>query len=231
MLLKIPVVVCLLLFFTTGNAQQPGFNIQQYLDQIPAVPASVNEAYRQFYPKGTRSVYKQYEATLQAQLEALADESKHRSGMLLILSGRYDREGRRIDFSKIVNAEDPGLTKKQTELCRVFLNEVDYFGRIANDPIDSIRQKGEAYAVQAEKMLRIYQQAVPVFIKRVSRLNNEMNELMNRKGYNKVLDNKVQTHKYYIQLLEVRAMMLDRIKQVNQIIDGACMYVAQMKAS
>lgn len=230
MLAKIPLSVCLLLFFTAGNAQQAGFNILQYIDQLPPMAATVSEAYQQFYPKGKRSVYKQYEATLQAQINALADESKHQSALLSMLAERFETEQKQYNFMKVVIAEDPELKQKRTELSRIFLDEVSYYGRISDRPIDSIRQIGEPYAVQAEKMLQVYQWAVPIFIKKVKKLIVEMNELMNRKGYNAVLNNKVQTHKYYIQLLEVRGLLLDQIKQVNRMIDGSCGYVAAVKA-
>ncbi len=121
------------------------------------------------------------------------------------------------------------LKKKQGEQSRVFFNVVDDCGRLTSG-IDSILKLGEGYGEQAEKMLRVYQQAAPVFIKKLKLFIKEMNDLMNKKGYNTVLDNQENTHKYYIQLLEVRGLLLDRIKQANRMIGGSVGYVATLQA-
>jgi len=228
MLYKLPLIICMLLMAYTGKCQST-FEILKYVDQLPPVAISANEAWQQFYPKGKRTPYQQYEAVLEAQINALTDQSKHQSLLLSMLSGRYDVESRRIDFTKIVIAEDPELKKKQEEQNRVFFNVVDDYGRLTAG-IDSIRNLGEGYGVQAEKMLRVYQQAAPVFVKKLQLFIKEMNDLMNKKGYNTVLDNQVQTHKYYIQLLEVRGLLLDRIKQANRMIGGSMGYVAALQA-
>jgi hypothetical protein len=229
MLYKLSLIVCLVLIVYTGKSQSAEFDIVKYVDQIPPMAASTNEAYQQFYPKGKRSVYQQYEAVIQAQINALADESKHQSLLLSMLAERYELEGRRYDFTKVIIAEEPALKQKQKENTGDFFNLVDYYGRISGHPIDSIRKKEEPYGIQAEKMLQVYQQTVPVMIKQLKQLISEMNDFMNKKGYNTILNNKVQTHKYYIQLLEVRGLMLDRIKRINRIIDGSCRYVAIMQ--
>ena len=228
MLYKLPLIICLMLLVYTGKSQST-FDILKYVDQLPPVAANAKEAWQQFYPKGKRTPYQQYEAVLDAQINALTDESKHQSGLLSMLSGRYDLEGRRYDFSKIVIAEDPELKNKQTEQSRVFFNVVDDYGRMTA-AIDSIRKQEEGYGVQAEKMIRVYLRAVPEFIKEFKQFIKEMNDLMNKKGYNAILDKQVQTHKYYIQLQEVRGLLLDRIKQVNRMIGGSVGYVAALQA-
>jgi hypothetical protein len=230
MLYKLPLLICLLLVFYTGKSQSTEFDIVKYVEQMPLVAGSANEAYQQFYPKGKHSVYQQFEATLQAQINALADESKHQSYLLSMLAGRIDQESRQYNFTKVVIAEDPELKKKRQEQIGVFFNIVDYYSRMTSWTIDSIRKKEESYAVQAEKMIGVYQQVAPVVVKKLKVLIKEMNDLMNKKGYNAVLNNKVTTHKYYIQLLEVRGLLLDRIKQINRMIDGSCGYVAVIQA-
>ncbi|OQP54494.1 hypothetical protein A4H97_21185 [Niastella yeongjuensis] len=228
MLYKLPLLVCLMSIAYTAKCQS-AFDIFKYVDQLPPVTGNVNEAWQQCYPKGKHTPYQQYEAVLDAQINALADRSNHQSLLLSMLSGRYEMEGRRVDFTKIVIAEDPELKKKQTEQSRVFFNIVDDYGRLTSG-IDSIRKLEEDYGVQAEKMLRIYQQAVPVFVKKLRLFIKEMNDLMNKKGYNTVLDNQVQTHKYYVQLLEVRGLLLDRIRHANRLIGSSVGYVALMQA-
>jgi len=229
MLYKLPLIACLLLLVFTGKSQS-AFDIFKYVDQVPPVAANANEAWQQFYPKGKRTPFQQYEALLDAQINTLTDKSNHQSGLLSMLSGRYEVEGRRVDFTKIVIAEDVELKNKQVEQSRVFMDIVRDYSGATSWTIDSIRKNEENYGVQAEKMIRVYQQAAPVLIKKLRQQIKEMNELLNKKGYNAILDNQVQTHKFYIQLLEVRGLLLDRIKQVNRMIGGSVGYVAALQA-
>ncbi len=111
MLYKLPLIICLTCMAYTGKCQS-AFEILKYVDQLPPVAANVNEAWQQFYPKGKRTPYQQYEAVLDAQINALADKSNHQSLLLSMLSGRYEVEGRRTDFTKIVIAEDAGVEEK-----------------------------------------------------------------------------------------------------------------------
>src|SRR5689334_6317227 len=103
MLYKLPLIICLMCMAYTGKCQST-FDILKYVDQLPPVAANATEAWQQFYPKGKRTPYQQFEASLDAQINALADQSKHQSLLLSMLSGRYEVEAKRIDFTKVVVA-------------------------------------------------------------------------------------------------------------------------------
>ncbi|MBO9203761.1 MULTISPECIES: hypothetical protein [Niastella] len=227
---KLPLIIWMMLLAYTAESQSTPFDILKYVDQLPPIAASASDAYQQSYPKGKRTPYQQYEAVLDAQINELTDLSKHQSGLLSYLSGRSDRESRIYDFGKMVKAEDLELKKKQEEQIHVFFNYIDDYNRATSWTIDSIRKNEENYGVQAAKMVRVYQQAAPVFVKKLRLLTKEMNDLLNKKGYNTILNNQVQTHKYYIQLLEVRGLLLDRIRQVCRMIGGSSDYVAVIQA-
>ncbi|OQP61770.1 hypothetical protein A3860_31400 [Niastella vici] len=218
-----------LLLFYISNAQSPAFDIMQLMEKQPPVSATVTEAYGQFYPKGKKSVYQQYESSVQAQINLLADESQHQSAVLSMLAGRFDQERKRYDdFIKVVIAEEPELKKKQQAATTDYFYELDNFQRVINNALDSIVKSETDYGIQAEKILKAYQRILPGFVKKAKGVIGGMNEYLNKKGYNAVLNKQDKTHKYYIQLLEVRGLWLEKIREINKLTESGAKYAADM---
>ena len=62
--------MALLLFWTTAKAQvtMKGAEIPNFLERMPSLPATVDEAYKTIYPKTKKPPYQQYSDTLKAAL-------------------------------------------------------------------------------------------------------------------------------------------------------------------
>jgi hypothetical protein len=221
-------IVFLIMLIPAGKAQT---DIATYIDRLPTVAANVHEAWQQFYPKGKKTVYQQADDLIMAQINALANESNHKSRLLSMLAERYDNEGQRIDFSKVTINKDKELDNKLKEANEVYFYELDNFQRAVGLVLDSVRNKNEPAMIRAQHELEIMQKHLPVFIKKLRRLISQVTTYMDKKGYHAVLVNHQAGHPYYIQLLEVRGLLLSRLRDLNKMAEGASQMAATIADS
>jgi hypothetical protein len=218
-------IVFLIVLMPSGRSQT---DIASCIDQLPAVAANVDEAYQQFFPKGKKTVYQLADDLIMAQINVLANESNHKSRLLSMLTGRYDNEDQRIDFSKVIINKDKELDNKLKEANQAYFYELDNFQRAVGNAVDSVRNKNEPAMIRAGHELRIMQKHLPAFIKKVHRLINQVTTYRDKKGYNLALVNHQAGHPYYIQLLEVRGLLLSRLRDLNKMAEGASQMAAMI---
>lgn len=224
-MLRLSFLIVLHIFFCLkGGAQTMvrGADMAGLLDKLPPVAADNNEAYAQFFPKGKKSVYQQAEDMIMAQIDLLANQAPQKSRLLSMISGRYDDDQRkRVDFEKTTIVKDKELENKMKEANQNYFAELNLFTRAAGNVLDSFTKINVPAVLRSERQLQAYKRLLPPFIKTVKQVIADMNAYLSKKGFNAVLDNRQASHPNYIQLLEVRALLFDRIREVNTITGGA----------
>jgi hypothetical protein len=216
----ISLLLVLSVHFASAQKKLVDTILQSYFAHLPLMASSIDEAHRVYYPKGKTTPCKQYMDRLKKELSVLADQSNHRSRLVSMLSGRYDEESVKYDFTKVVVGRDKQL---ETTMNTINLSVTSIWRdhlRTVNSRMDSASKqyKGVAFA---SKELEIYRQETPLLINDVKKLLTELDKLMNEKGYNKVLLEHDASHPYYVQILEARAIMLDRLWYLTLFMDGA----------
>jgi hypothetical protein len=189
-------------------------------DRLPKVGTSPDEIWKVYFPKAKTTPTMIFEKELQQQLNILEKESAGKSRLLAMLAGTYENRSSTKDYSKEKYDKDPQLDKALTECNSNFFGELDKYLRIVNAGIDS-SFKHATTAGRAPSILGVYNNALPGFTSKVRKELMTLQALMMRKGYSKELAKGNAAFKYYVQLLEVRGLMLDRILQLNRQVASA----------
>lgn len=200
---------------------QSGSPVLAYFDKMPAVAANADEAYTMYFPKGKHPATEQYEGEIQEQVNLLVERSGHKSGLLSSLSKKYERDNEKYDFSKIQIARDKQLEEKIHYINTDFFSIIDSYNRSVNARLDSLRKKENSTILNAEKELQVQREELIQLIKKERVVITRMNDILISRGYNAVLDKGDASHPYYIQLLEIRGLMFDRMLKLNQMVHGA----------
>lgn len=222
--------IAFILFFTIGHAQitMKGAEIPGLLDKMPPLPATVEEAYKALYPKTKKPPYQAYSDSLNAAIKALAIEAAGKSYLLMAMADRLQQDNRKFDRIHNELPTDKELENKMRDINSSYFREADNLSRALGNALDSIIKLNYAAIDRTSLQLEIYRKQIALHIRKVKQLLNETNTYMNKRGYNAVLDNHDTSHKYYIQLLEVRGLMYDRIEKTLQQVTATWTYSADM---
>lgn len=222
--------IAFILFATTGHAQitMKGSEIPGFLDKMPPLPASVDEAYKALYPKTKKPPYQAYSDSLKAVIKALALEAAGKSYLLMAMTDRFQQDGRRFDRIHNELPTDKELENKMRDINSSYFREADNLSHALGNALDSIIKLNYPAIDRTSIQLDVYRKQIAIHIKKVKQLLNETNTYMNKRGYNAVLDNHDTSNKYYIQLLEVRGLMYDRIEKTLQQVTATWTYSADM---
>ena len=222
--------MALLLFWTTAKAQvtMKGAEIHNFLERMPTLPVTVDEAYKTIYPKTNKPPYQQYSDTLKAAINTLAIEAAGKSYLLMTMADRVGQDDRKFDRIHNQLPRDKDLENRMRDINNSFFSEADKLGRTLGNAYDSINKLNYPAIDRAALQLELYRKEIPHYIKKVKQILVETNAYMNKRGYNAMLDNHETTNKYYIQLLEVRGLMYDRIQKVLQQLTATWIYSADM---
>lgn len=217
-----------LLAVCSSRAQMKGSEIPGFLQRIPPLPATVDEAYNLVYPKTKKPPYQSYSDSLKAAINILAIEAGGKSYLLMAMADRLAEDNRKFDRVHIQLPVDKELENQIQELNNRFFRETEDFGRSIGNTYDSINKLNYPAMKRAALQLELYRKKLPGYVKKVQQILVETNAYMNKKGYNAVLDNHNINHQYYTQLLEVRGLMYDRIDKLLQQVVATWMYSADM---
>lgn len=212
-----------MLFNLPASAQTKvlsGNNIPAYIDQFPAIAANPQQAYEWYYPKGKKTACKQVEEELRGMINALADQAAHQSRLLSMLAQRYDKQTASLDYSKAAIVRDKKIDQLITDFNSSYFYEQDKFLRAVNAQMDMLSKAAITGIPLAEKQLAIYRDKLPAWSNTVKSQLKKLDDLLTAKGYNTIIDKKDSTHPNYVQLLEVRGLMLDRLLQLLLQTDG-----------
>lgn len=199
--------------------------IKNLIAGLPSFASSIDDAYNLYFPKNKITPCKQYKVLLQAEMDKLANASDHKSRLLSMIAGRFEEERKRFDFSKVIINEDRKLKDAVDEMNISFFRVQDDFLRAIGNRLDSVYKRAIGLEI-ARNQLAIYREEMPGFIYKVKNVLLQLDRFMNDKGYNKVISEKSSSHPYYIQILEARGVMLDRISMLLTQIDGVQATVA-----
>lgn len=217
-----------LLTVCSSKAQMKGSEIPGFFQRMPPLPATVDEAYKLVYPKTKRPPYQPYSDSLKATINAMAIEAGGKSYLLMAMADRLAEDNRKFDRVHIQLPVDKELENNMRELNNRFFRETGDFGRSIGNAYDSINKLNYPAMKRAALQLELYRKEFPGYCKKVQQILVVTNAYMNKKGYNTVLDRHDTSNKYYIQLLEVRALMYDRIEKVLQQVVATWVYSADM---
>ncbi|HEY8897884.1 MAG TPA: hypothetical protein VIM79_23830 [Niastella sp.] len=222
--------IAFILFATTGHTQitMKGSEIPAFLDKMPRLPATVDEAYKALYPKTKKPPYQAYSDSLKAAIKALALEAAGKSYLLMAMADRLEQDNRKFDRIHNELPTDKELENKMHDINSSYFREADDLNRALGNALDSINKLNYAAIDRTLLQLEIYRKQIPLHIRKVKQLLNETNTYMNKRGYNTVLDNHDTSNKYYIQLLEVRGLMYDRIQKTLLQVTATWKYSADM---
>lgn len=222
--------IAFILFFTTVHAQVTlkGSEIPGFLDKMPPLPASVDEAYKALYPKTKKPPYQAYSDSLKAAIKDLALEAAGKSYLLMAMADRLQQDNRKFDRVHIELPTDRELENKMRDINSSYFREAENLTRTLGNALDSLFKLNYPAIDRTSLQLEIYRKQIALHIKKVKQLLNETNTYMNKRGYNAVLDNHDTSNKYYIQLLEVRGLMYDRIQKTLQQVTATWIYSADI---
>lgn len=193
--------------------------IQGFFNRLPPFVNSIEEAYNIYFPKNKITPCKQYKTVLQAEMDKLADASDHKSMLLSMIAGRFEEERRRFNFMKVTISKNDDLRNAVDEMNIAFFKMQDDFLRSVGNRLDSVYKKAIGFDI-ARGQLKIYREEMPGFIHKVNTLLLQLDKFMNEKGYNKAISDNNSSYPYYIQILEARGVMLERISMLVAQIDG-----------
>jgi hypothetical protein len=222
--------ITFILLCTTVHAQitMKGSEIPGFLDKMPPLPTTVDEAYKAMYPKTKKPPYQSYSDSLKAAIKALALEAAGKSYLLMAMADRLEQDNRKFDRVHIELPTDKELENKMRDINSFYFREADNLSHTLGNTLDSINKLNYAAIDRTSLQLEIYRKQIALHIRKVKQLLNETNTYMNKRGYNAVLDNHDTSNKYYIQLLEVRGLMYDRIQKTLQQVTATWTYSADM---
>lgn len=222
--------MALLLFWGTANTQvtMKAGEIPHFLERMPSLPATVDDAYRAIYPKTRKPPYQQYNDTLNAAINTLAAEAAGKSYLLMTMADRTKQDDKKFDRVHNQLPVDKDLENRMRDINNAFFSLTDEWVRSIGNAYDSINKLNYPAIDRAALHLQLYRKEVWHYIKKVKQILDETNAYMNKRGFNAVLDNHDTTNKYYIQLLEVRGLMYDRIQKVLQHVTATWIYSADM---
>jgi hypothetical protein len=212
-------------FSQTVNSIDTNFNA--CFDKLPRIVSSVEEAGQEYFPKNKMNNCRRHQQEIQQQINKLYGASNHQSRLLSMLAGKYDDESEHYDFTKIKLTKDPVLNTAVTNANTAFFSVVDDYTRKVGSRVDSA-QKQYTGKELAKRLLDIYQYEFSILVSRVKNQWKEINKLMLTKGYNKLLAAGKTDSPYFIQLLEVRGILYDRLLKLNQQVEIANNRVAEM---
>ena len=222
--------IAFILFSTTGYTQitMKGSEIPGFLDRMPSLPATVDEAYKALYPKTKKPPYQSYSDSLKAVIKALALEAAGKSYLLMAMADRLEQDNRKFD--RVLNElpTEKELENKMRDINSSYFREADNVSHALGNAFDSINKLNYAAIDRTSLQLEIYRKQIALHIRKVKQLLNETNIYMNKRGYNAILDNHDTSNKYYIQLLEVRGLMYDRIQKTLQQVTATWTYSADI---
>ena len=134
--------MALLLFWTTAKAQvtMKGAEIPNFLERIPSLPATVDEAYKTIYPKTKKPPYQQYSDTLKAAINTLAIEAAGKSYLLMTMADRVGQDDRKFDRIHNQLPRDKDLENRMRDINNSFFSEADKLGRTLGNAYDSINK-------------------------------------------------------------------------------------------
>jgi hypothetical protein len=158
----------------------------------------------------------------------LAIEAGGKSYLLMTMADRMQQDDRKFDRTHIELPTDKELENKMSNLNSAYFREADNLSRALGNVLDSINRLTYPAIDRTDLQLEIYRKEIARHIRKVKQLLVETNTYMNKRGYNTVLDNHDTANKYYIQLLEVRGLMYDRIQKVLQQVTATWSYSADM---
>lgn len=214
------IVLLLLLLTSLAKAQNArDTTIQSFFNHLPSFVSSIDEAYNVYFPKNKITPCKQFKTMLQAEMNKLADASNHKSRLLSMIAGRFEDERKKFDFSKITISQDKKLKDAVDEMNISFFKIQDDFLRLIGSKMDSVYKQTTGLEI-AKGQLNVYRKQMPAFIRKAKDVLLHLDRLMNDKGYNKVLSERNSSHPYYIQILEARGIILERISMLLTQIDG-----------
>lgn len=222
--------IAFILFCTTGHAQitMKGSEIPGFLDKMPPLPGSVDEAYKSLYPKNKKPPYQSYSDSLNAAIKALALEAAGKSYLLMAMADRLQQDNRKFDRVHNELPTDKELETKIRDINSSYFREAENLSRTLGNALDSLIKLNYSSIERTSLQLEIYRKPIALHIRKIKQLLNETNAYMNKRGYNAVLDNHDTSNKYYIQLLEVRGLMYDRIQKTLQQVTATWTYAADM---
>lgn len=222
--------VALLLSWTTATAQVSikGDQIPAFFERMPSLPSTLDEAYKAMYPKSKKPPYQRYQDSLAAAINTLAVEAAGKSYLLMAMADRMRQDNNKFDRIHNQLPSDKDLENRMNAINSSFFTESNAWTRNLGNAYDSISKLNYPSIERAGLHLQLYQKEMVHYLKKVKQILLETNAYMNKRGFNAILDNHDSSNKYYIQLLEVRGLMYDRIQKVLQQVTATWIYAADM---
>jgi|GEM_PF-5337832 len=163
----------------------------------------------------------------QAQIKELYNQSQSKSGLLLMMAlpDEYDRN--QIDFTKLNLERDKVLDGKMKDADAMFFHDYDTYQRTINNVIDSIYKTPDPSAA-ADAVLNAYNKQLSWLQKRTPDFYQDAIRYCQQKKYNDALANHNTGHPYYIQLLEMQAVIIDRMMMVSGQVEAGNGFAAAL---
>lgn len=159
----------------------------------------------------------------QAQVKELYTQSQSKSRLLLMMAlpDEYDRN--QIDFNKLNLSRDKVLDDKMKDANTMFFYYLDNTRRAVNRVIDSIYTSPNP-SNGADAVLAEYNRQTTMLKKQTLAVYQDPIKYCQQKKYNEVLTNRSANHSYYIQLLEMQAIIIDRMLVVSAQVEAGNSY-------
>ena len=163
----------------------------------------------------------------QAQIKELYNQSQSKSGLLLMMALPDDYATNQIDFSKLNLERDKVLDGKMKDADASFFSDLDTYRRTINNVIDSIYKTPDP-STAPDAVLNGYNKQISWLQKKTPGFYQDAIKYCLQKKYNDVLVNHNTDHPYYIQLLEMQAVIIDRMIIVSDQVEAANGFAAAL---
>lgn len=205
--------------YSFGQSQS---SVKDYFSKIPGMITRADSAYR-LINSGKESPYDAFISSLQPELNALARESGNKSYLLAQLAGTYSEK---IDYFRPEQPKDGVLAQKVQETNLMVFQAFDDYSRAVGAEVDKMtlqKMTTENYNEQLSATARHFDQLVL----KMKPLLLSLDNYLSTRGFNSVIDNKQSSHPHYIQFLETRAYLFDKLLKLATLAKGNVNLAAQ----
>jgi hypothetical protein len=195
----------------------PGSSIKAYFDLFPAMADNFEQTHARYYPATATNPFKAFNDLIDDHLDSLLERAGTKSKSLLwtvILHGRKER--------KRGNTSYDDHTVKDEEV-RLHVGRLNYtigqaetaYGDEATDSMNAQLKRNPhlTYGEWNKAVYMDYKKGFATYFNAAKKTLLEIDSYLRKTGFISALWNK--NHKYHIQLLEIEANLLARLKELS----------------
>lgn len=202
-------------FAITNKLADPA--LQELWEGRPIIFGTVDSAYACFYPRPGKNRYDMYKQHLLDKQKEWYELSGRKSLLLAMLAGIYESEGKKRDFTKYDFKRDKEMDQLWREINGRCQYAIDRFNDGYLRWLTTAAPTGKPVKLQQQEMmddLRVNHEKMALTLR--DRFQ-QMEQYWKKKGYDKVLTRQDSSHPYYMQIMEMRGLLADKLVVLSDL--------------